>query len=215
MYKRNILFDFDGTLFDTSPGILRCLRVILEKNGYDAHTDRWLHRFIGPPMLEALREFYEMDGQEAERIKDEYRELYTAEGVKECAPMPGARECLQRLRAAGAKIAIATSKPYYLTEEILHRFAFYDYFDAICGAESDAHSGKAEIVRRAMERLDARAEDTVMIGDRKYDVLGAKAWDVPCIGYDSGFAEPGEFARAGAIAVVKDFAALEKILLSE
>ena len=61
-----VLFDFDGTLFDTSPGILRCMRAALEKNGYDAHTDEWLKRFIGPPILPALKEFYGMEEAQAE-----------------------------------------------------------------------------------------------------------------------------------------------------
>ena len=110
VYKR-VLFDFDGTLFDTSPGILRCMRAALEKNGYDAHTREWLKRFIGPPVIPALKEFHGMDDAEAEKVKSDYRALYRAEGVFECAPMYGAKECLQRLRAAGIRLAVATSKP--------------------------------------------------------------------------------------------------------
>ena len=213
MYKRYVLFDFDGTLFDTSPGILRCLRAVLEKNGMDAHTDRWLHRFIGPPVIDALMEFYGVSREEAERLKSEYRVLYRAEGVYECAPMEGAEDCLRALRAAGVKIAVATSKPEYFAVQILERFKFTEYFDAVCGAESDAHSGKAEIVARALKKLNAPADDAVMVGDRKYDVLGAKACKIPCIGLDSGFAEEGEFAAAGAVAVVSGFRELTGMLL--
>ncbi len=208
-----VLFDFDGTLFDTSPGILRCMRAALEKNGYDAHTDEWLKRFIGPPVIPALQEFYGMDGAEAEKVKTDYRALYRAEGVFECSPMPGAKECLQALRAAGIRLAVATSKPHYFAEEILKRYDFYDLFDAVCGARSDDRSGKAEIVAEALASLGARAEETVMVGDRKYDVLGAKACGIPCIGLDSGFAEEGEFEKAGAVGIVKTFEELTVRLL--
>lgn len=208
-----VLFDFDGTLFDTSPGILRCMRAALEKNGYDAHTDDWLKRFIGPPILPALKEFYAIDGAEAEKVKTDYRAMYRAEGVFECSPMPGAKECLLALRAAGIKLAVATSKPYYFAEDILKRYGFYDLFDAVCGAHSDEHSAKAEIVADALSALNAVPERTVMVGDRKYDVLGAGECGIPCIGLDSGFAEEGEFQRAGAIFVVSSFQQLTQRLL--
>lgn len=208
-----VLFDFDGTLFDTSPGILRCMRAALEKNGYDAHTDEWLKRFIGPPILPALKEFYGMEEAQAEKVKTDYRTLYRAEGVFECSPMPGAKECLLALRAAGVQIAVATSKPYYFAEDILKRYDFYPLFDAVCGARSDEHSAKAEIVADALSALRAPLGRTVMVGDRKYDVLGAKECGIPCIGLDSGFAEEDEFERAGAISVVQTFQQLTRLLL--
>ena len=119
----------------------------------------------------------------------------------------------ERLRAAGIRLAVATSKPYYFAEDILKRFGFYGLFDAVCGAVSDEHSGKEEIVANALSALGAGAEGTVMVGDRKYDVLGAKACGIPCIGLDSGFAEEGEFERAGALCVVRDFVSLGDLLL--
>ena len=118
MVYKTVLFDFDGTLFDTSPGILRCMRAALEKNGYDAHTREWLKRFIGPPVIPALKEFYGMDDAEAEKVKSDYRALYRAEGVFECAPMDGAKECLQRLRAAGIRLAVAPDS-YCRQEDLL------------------------------------------------------------------------------------------------
>ncbi len=213
MRYTSVLFDFDGTLFDTSPGILRCMRAALEKNGYDAHTEKWLKRFIGPPVLPALKEFYGMDDAEAEKVKSDYRALYRAEGVYECAPMQGAEQCLQALRAAGIRLAVATSKPHYFAKDILKRFGFEALFDAVCGALSDEHSGKAEIVADALSALGADPDRTVMVGDRKYDVFGAKACGIPCIGLDSGFAEEGEFERAGALCVAADFPSLTRLLL--
>ncbi len=156
-----------------------------------------------------------MDDAEAERVKSEYRTMYRAEGVYECSPMKGAKECLESIRKAGARTAVATSKPYYFAEQLLDLYDFRQYFDAVCGAESDAHSGKAEIVARALSQLGADKADSVMVGDRKYDILGAKSCGIPCIAFDSGFAEKGEYEQAGAIRVVGDFAQLTEILLSK
>lgn len=213
LYRPNILFDFDGTLFDTAPGILHCMRDALTACGYDPGDDAALRRFVGPPVLEALHTFYGMSDAEARRVKDVYRSAYRAHGVFECAPMPGAEDCLRALRAAGARIGIATSKPTFFAEEILRRFRFDGYFDAVCGAEDDAHAGKAEIVARALLRLNAAPADAVMVGDRSYDVLGAAACGVPCIGIRTGCAEDGELEGAGAVAVVCDFASLQALLL--
>ena len=151
---------------------------------------------------------------EAERVKTLYRTAYRAEGVYECAPIAGAEECLRALKAAGAHIAVATSKPIRFAREILQRFGFDGYFDAVCGAESDAHSGKAEIVRRAMQELGADPAQSLMVGDRKYDVLGARACGIPCIVLDSGFAEPGEYEEAGAAAVFADYPSMQAYLLA-
>ena len=213
MRRKYILFDFDGTLFDTSPGILRCMAKALTEGGYTPGDERAMKRFVGPPVLEALREFYGMDEAEAERVKTLYRTAYRAEGVYECAPIAGAEECLRALKAAGAHIAVATSKPIRFAREILQRFGFDGYFDAVCGAEDDAHAGKAEIVARALSRLNAAPADAVMVGDRSYDVLGAAACGVPCIGIRTGCAEDGELEGAGAVAVVCDFDSLQALLL--
>ena len=213
MQKKYILFDFDGTLFDTSPGILHGIRFALEKRGIAVGEDRELYKFIGPPLIPALTEFCGMSEAEAEQTKEIYRAYYREKGVFECAPYAGAEDCLRALRGAGRKLAVATSKPVYFARQILERFGFTEYFAAVCGAESDAHAGKAEIVRRAAEALGASADGCVMVGDRKYDVLGAKENGIPCIAFDSGFAEPGEYEAAGAVAVVRDFAELQRLLL--
>ena len=212
--QKNILFDFDGTLFDTSPGILRGIRYSLKKSGREVGEDTELYKFIGPPLLSrAFMEFYGMSEEEAEHTKEVYRAYYREKGVMECAPYPGAEECLRALQSAGRKLAIATSKPIRFARQILERFGFARYFDAVCGAESDAHAGKTEIVAAAIKRLNAKPADCVMVGDRKYDILGAKENGIPCVALDSGFAEPGEYAEAGAAAVVKDFSALRQLFL--
>lgn len=211
--QKNVLFDFDGTLFDTSPGILRGIRCALEKSGRAVGEDTELYKFIGPPLLSrAFMEFYGMSEEEAEHTKEVYRAYYREKGVFECAPYPGAEECLRALQCAGRSLAVATSKPIQFARQILERFGFARYFAAVCGAESDAHAGKAEIVAAAIKQLNAEPFDCIMVGDRKYDILGAQENGIPCLALDSGFAEPGEYAEAGAVAVVRDYAELKRLL---
>ena len=212
MRWKNVIFDLDGTLFDTSAGILHGIRRALRECGFETLGDRELYKFIGPPLHFSFREFCGMTEEEAERAKKIYRDYYREKGVYECLPYEGAEECLRRLRAAGARIAVATSKPIFFAEQILKRFGFYSLFDAVCGAESDERSGKTEIVRRAMTQLSAGSADTVMVGDRKYDIIGAAECGVPCIAIDTGFAEEGEYANAGAAFVVKDYGQLLNLL---
>ena len=210
MRRRYILFDLDGTLFDTSPGIMRCLYESLAECGFDGGD---LRRFVGPPLLESLSEFCGMDAAQAAHCVALYRARYKESGVYECAPMAGAEECLCALKMAGARLAVATSKPLRFALQILTRFRFDRYFDVVCGAESDAHSAKAEIVAEALARLGSPAPaDCVMVGDRKYDVLGAAANGIPCIALDSGFAAEGEYEKAGALCVCKDFSAVLRAL---
>ena len=154
--RRCVLFDFDGTLVDTGPGILKCMRHALEKNGVPAGDDRSLHRFVGPPFVQALREFCGGEGELADRIIRDYRAIYAKDGLYDCAPYPGALDCVKALSAAGRRTAVATSKPIWFARELLDKFGFTPCFSFISGAESDAHAGKAEIVRRAMEALSAR-----------------------------------------------------------
>lgn len=208
-----VLFDFDGTLVDTGRGIMQSLRRALERNGIDPGGD--MRRFVGPPVRDALQMFFGLDLAEAERIKDEYRAIYAADGLYDCVPYPGALDCVKALHAAGKKTAVATSKPTRFARILLEKFGFLPFFDAVCGAESDAHAGKAEIVRRALDALGAKPEEAVMVGDRKYDVLGAAACGVPCIGFAGGYEERGEFSAAGAAAEVSDHAALRALLLGK
>ena len=212
----HIIFDFDGTLFDTSEGIVRGVRHALEQSGYAAGSDRDLYRFIGPPLIPAFMDFYGMTEEQAYAVKNIYRAYYTEKGVFECKPIDGAEKCLQALRAAGCTLAIATSKPLHFARQILERYGFLRYFSAVSGAESDAHADKAEILRSVLSKLGrAGGEGCVMVGDRKYDILGAKACGIPCIALDTGFAEEGEYQKAGAFRVAKNYAELTELLFSE
>ena len=215
--KQVLLFDFDGTLFDTGPGVMNCVVYALEHLGIRETDPQKLRKFMGPPLYDMFRELYGLDdtqGHEAVRL---YRERYQPTGIWECAPYPGITEMLQKLRKVGFLIAVATSKPTPSAMKILEHYSMDVLFDYVCGSEFDGtRSKKAEVVSAVLDHfgLASSPESALMIGDRKYDVLGAKEVGVECLGVRYGYGEPGELEAAGAIAVVDSMIDLENYLIS-
>ena len=214
--KQVLLFDFDGTLFDTGPGVINCVVYALEHLGIYEPDKQKLRKFMGPPLYDMFRELYGLNdalGNEAVRL---YRERYQPTGIWECAPYPGIVELLKKLREAGYLLAVATSKPTPSALRILERYQMESLFDFICGSEFDGtRSKKSEVVKAVLEHFEIQKcpDQALMIGDRKYDVLGASAVGVPCLGVRYGYGEPGELEEAGAIAVVDSIKELEAYLI--
>jgi phosphoglycolate phosphatase len=211
MYK-TVLFDFDGTLFDTGEGVTKSVRYAARAFGFFADDLSALRCFVGPPLKDMFQKKYGVDEDTARAMVEKYRERYSKEGVRECAPYPGIMALVGRLRAAGKTVAVATGKPTVSANEILAAYGFEDCFHAVLGSEFDGtRSHKSEVVSALLERFGA--EDAVMVGDRDNDVFGAAACGVPCIGVSYGYAEPCELEKAGAIRVVRDAEELEGVLL--
>lgn len=214
--KQVLLFDFDGTLFDTGPGVINCVVYALEHLGIYEPDKQKLRKFMGPPLYDMFRELYGLNdalGNEAVRL---YRERYQPTGIWECAPYPGIVELLKKLREAGYLLAVATSKPMPSALRILERYQMESLFDFICGSEFDGtRSKKSEVVKAVLEHFEIQKcpDQALMIGDRKYDVLGASAVGVPCLGVRYGYGEPGELEEAGAIVVVDSIKELEAYLI--
>lgn len=214
--KQVLLFDFDGTLFDTGPGVINCVVYALEHLGIYEPDKQKLRKFMGPPLYDMFRELYGLNdalGNEAVRL---YRERYQPTGIWECAPYPGIVELLKKLREAGYLLAVATSKPTPSALRILERYQMESLFDFICGSEFDGtRSKKSEVVKAVLEHFEIHKcpDQALMIGDRKYDVLGASAVGVPCLGVRYGYGEPGELEEAGAIVVVDSIKELEAYLI--
>lgn len=210
----NLFFDFDGTLYDTVEGITRSVRYALRKRGIDAPLSE-LRCFAGPPLDEMFMEKFGFSRPEAEQAVRDFRERYVPIGLYESGAFPGLRELLQELRAAGKRLAVTTSKPQVLAEELLRREGLYELFDVICGAAEEGEgNAKWQVLRHAMGLMNASAADSVLIGDTKYDVAGAKRCGIPCIGVGYGYAAEGELELAGADAIAPDLAALRELLLA-
>ena len=206
-----ILFDFDGTVFDTVEGITKCVKYALNKFGLDAELDS-LRCFAGPPLVDMFMEKFNLSREDAVQAVVYYRERYKPTGIYESQPFPGIKELLEGIKALGKPMAIATSKPQIMAEELLVRGGLKEYFDVICGALDEKSNAKWQVVTRAMESLGAKPEDTVLIGDTKYDVIGAHQCSIPCIGVEYGYAAAGELEANGADYIVKDMEELLKLI---
>ncbi len=209
---RTILFDFDGTVFDTLEGISKSAQYALRKQGIEASLAE-LRCFAGPPLAYMFQRRYGFSPEQAEQAVADYRERYRPVGLYECRVFPGIRELLESLRAAGRQLGLATSKPEELARILLEREGLTACFDAICGVLPDGKDAKWQMVERAMRTLGAEASSTVLVGDTRWDVEGAHRCGIPCIGVGYGYAAPGELEEAGVDALAADLSQLEQLLL--
>ena len=225
---RYLLFDLDGTLTDSAEGILRCVQYALEQCGTPEPNAEKLRSFIGPPLLDSFQEFCGMPPARAAFAVEQYRKRFSTVGLLENAvyhsgtdePIEfydGIPELLEKLREHGYVLAVATSKPEVYTLRILEHFDLSRYFTVVAGCDIHrAGETKADMIRLALRRLGLPEQEppqTVMIGDRKHDVLGARECRVPCIGVRYGYAEAGELEQYGADWVTDSVETLGKLLL--
>lgn len=216
MFHR-ILFDLDGTLTDPKLGITGCVQYALRKLGMEAPDADALEPFIGPPLLDSFRQFCGLDEETGQQAVAFYRERYAVVGLFENEVYPGIAQMLARLRAAGCHLAVASSKPEVFVKRILERFELLSYFEVVVGSELDGtRTRKEEVMEEALRQLLHGTEeltDTVMVGDRKFDIQGAKAHQIAAVGVAYGYAAEGELEEAGADRIVETVEELEKILL--
>lgn len=202
--KKYVFFDFDGTLFDTAEGVTKSVQYALQRLGIEAELNE-LMCFCGPPLSEMFMQKYGMTPEEAENAIAIYRERYRPIGWLECKPFAGMHELIGKLKQQGITTVVTTSKPTVFTNQILEHFGMQDDFDLVCGCEFDGTRGqKWEVIAYALETLGITPDEAVLIGDRKYDVIGAAKCGVGCIGVRFGYAEPGELEEHGAIYVAED-----------
>lgn len=213
-----ILFDLDGTICDSGLGVTRSVKFALEEMGYAAPEAAELTHFIGPPLRDSFMRYYGMSAQQAETAVAHYRARYSDVGIKECASYDGICELIEKLHKAGKTVALATSKPTVFAKIILEEYDIAKYFDIILGCEFDGTRGeKIEVMEECLEMLgmtDERRAHTVMIGDRHYDIGGAKHCGVASIGVTYGFAQGTELSDAGADYIVDNAEELERILMA-
>lgn len=216
---RYLLFDLDGTLTDSSEGICKSIQYSLGKIGIQEDDLKKLEVFIGPPLRYSFKEYYGLEGELAEQAIAFYRERYTEVGKYENRPYPGIREMLIHLKSAGAVLAVASSKPELYVEDILRHFDLYELFDYVVGSDLEGkRETKTAVIREAMERMQVTREEqkgVLMVGDRHFDIDGAKELSLDSLGVYYGFAKSGELEAAGADYVVHTVDELEKLLLEK
>lgn len=209
-----VLFDLDGTIVDSAADITGSLAHMFTKLGLDVPSDEVLRSYVGPPLLDSLRLTAGFDDAEAWEALNIYRDHY-GEHVLRSPVFPGVAGVLERLHAAGVPVALATSKPESMARKVLDHAGLTQYFTEITGASDDEElSTKADVVREALRRLEAKGIDTsnaVMVGDRAYDTLGAAANGVPTILVEWGYGSPAE--ASDAMAVVHSTDQLRNLLI--
>lgn len=201
-----ILFDLDGTLTESGPGIINSVSYALGKLGLSVDNKEELKKFIGPPLTDSLMEFYGLSEEAAEQGVAYYREYYTDKGIFENSVYNDIPETLERLQSAGKILAVATSKPEIFAKKIAAYFSIDKYFAFICGATmDDSRVGKADVIRYTLESLNIDKMDykkVLMVGDRKHDILGAKENGIASMGVLYGYGERKELEMAGADYIV-------------
>ena len=207
-----ILFDLDGTLTNPKEGITKCVQHALRYFGIEKECDE-LVSFIGPPLKEQFMKFAGLNEQDAEKAVSVYRERFAPIGLFENEIYPGVIELLRTLKEQGKIIALATSKPTIFASQIVEKYGIAPYLDYLSGSELDGTNvEKSAVVRIAMEKLGAIAEETVLIGDRMHDAEGARENGIGCIGVSYGFAAEGELEKAGVEKIAATPSELSEIL---
>lgn len=213
-----LLFDLDGTLTDSAPGILSGFRHALAAVGAPDPSEDLLGRVIGPPMIDTFRALG-FDEDRTERAIAAYIDRYDSHGWAENTVFDGIETALQTARALGSRLGVATSKNEKFAVRILEHFGLAGYFEFIGGASDDgARRAKADVIAHSLQGLgmpatpaaDGGTRGVVMVGDRDHDVLGAACWGIPTIFVEWGYGHPAE--ADGAHWSVRTVADLERAL---
>ena len=212
---KNVLFDLDGTLTDPAEGITNALMHAQRRLGRAVSPREQLFVFIGPPLIEMFMSEWGLTRAEADQALVYYREHFSTKGLFENVPYPGIGDCLADLRAAGLRLFVATSKPEPLSLRILEHFELLQYFEAVAGSTLDEQrTKKGEVIAYALDTYHLDPAATVMVGDRKHDVEGARENGLPCIGVLYGYGSRAELTEAGAAALAADLGELSALLKS-
>ncbi len=209
-----VIFDFDGTIADTSRGVFDSVIYALTSYGYKEPDEKTLFSFLGPPLHASFKRVAECDDEMAEKLTAKYRELYTDNAMYRVELYCGIREMLISLGENGIKMAIASSKPQHFFDKLLKHLEITEYFEAVCGAAfDDKENTKEAIIARAIDLLGAEKEKTLMVGDRCFDIEGAKKNGIKSLGVVFGFDYTQELKAAGADFIVKEAKAITKEVL--
>lgn len=212
--KRYFIFDLDGTLLDTGEGIRKCAQHTLAAFGITESFESLRH-FIGPPLQVSFREHYGFSEEDTAKAVEIYRTRYREKGVYETRLYPGMKAFLERL-SQKAVLCVATSKAEVFARQILEMREIAPYFQVIQGSGLDnSLSEKADLLQAVLQKLHGPdVGEAIMIGDRKYDIFGAKAQNMEAIGVTYGFPAPGELEAAGADYLVSSVPELERLCFS-
>ena len=208
-----ILFDLDGTLIDSEAGIVNSIRHALERLGAPIPPREELRAWIGPPLRVTFPLVLGDDLAAIERAVDYYRERFSTLGWREHVVYPGIGELIEALAARGDRLAVVTTKPDLYADKIVRSLPFGARFECVYAAQpASRDSEKAAMIARALRDFGSHADDAVMVGDRHFDIEGARANGVRALGVRWGFGGDEELRSAGADAIADDPPGLRALL---
>lgn len=211
----NVLFDLDGTLTDPREGIVECIKHALSGLGQKCPSDVELERYIGPPLQHSFGALLGEGSSKVAAALELYRERFSSKGMFENKVYPEIPIALAALRALGASLFVATSKPTLFAERIIEHFGLGGYVRSVYGSELDGtRSDKVELISYILKAECISRAGTFMVGDREHDMVGALANGVSGIGALWGYGSSKELLEAGAAALCERPIDLAMILSS-
>ena len=213
---QSVLFDLDGTLTDPKEGITKSVQFALHQQGImESDLDK-LEPFIGPPLKDSFMEYYGMTQEQALLAIEDYRKRFAPIGIFENKVYAGIPEMLEKLKKAGMRLAVASSKPEVFVNRILEHYNLAQYFDVVVGSNLDGtRTEKEAVVKEALRQLGNDKITCAMVGDRKFDVQGAREHGLTAVAVAYGYAVKGELEEAAPDYIAKNVKQLERFLLQD
>lgn len=197
---KNYLFDLDGTLTDPGVGIRNSIKYALDKFGLPCPTDEVLNQFIGPPLMESFRKYCGVGVEDSRTLLEYYREYFGVTGYLENMLYPDTVALLEAITSRGGRVYLATSKPELYAFKIVEHFGIDHYFSFKAGNNmEETRCAKEDVIKYLFEQTDLDPSETIMIGDRDYDVVGAHACSLPVAAVLHGYGDREELKDADYI----------------
>jgi phosphoglycolate phosphatase len=210
-----ILFDLDGTLIDSGIGITNSVMYVLKKYNIEVSDRTELYKFVGPPLEDSFQTYYGFSKEETKKVLEYYREYYRDKGMFENLVYDGIEDLLKTLKNNSKILIVATSKSEIFARQILEHYDIAKYFTYIAGSSLDGTRGKKEeVIKYALESCSIiDLSKVIMVGDREYDIIGAKAVGIHSMGVLFGYGDKNELETAGADFIVDSVQEIGKVLL--
>ncbi len=220
MKYEHLLFDLDGTLTESAPGIINSIQYALKSFGISETDPERLKLYIGPPLMTSLTQIAGLPEDDARKAMKIYHDYYSEKGLFENSVYDGIPETLQKLKAAGKKLYIATSKPELFMRRIIEKFGIADFFDFAGGSDiEETRAEKWQVIQYVVKScsLEGAVADgrVLMIGDRKHDIEGARKNNIPTMGVLFGYGTREELTEYGASLIAQTPEDIARIILSE
>ena len=215
MIYENILFDLDGTLTDPGEGITNSVMYALKKFNIEVTDRSELYKFIGPPLLDSFEKYYGFTPDKSKQALLYYREYFVEKGMFENTVYDGIESLLACLRECGKKLYVATSKPEVYSVKILNHFGLAKYFDFIGGSTLDEKGRihKADVIEYVLENAKIKDKSTaIMIGDRHFDIEGAKKCGLDSVGVLYGYGDRDELTASNATYIAEKVEDIKRII---